>query len=335
MAAIPSTMRAIEIAEPGGPEVLRVVERPVPQPGAGEVLIRVSAAGVNRPDIMQRLGQYPPPPGASDIPGLEVAGIVAAGGPGTTMTPGSRVCALVAGGGYAEYCAAPQPQCLTVPSALRDVEAAAVPETFFTVWTNLFERGGLQRGETALIHGGTSGIGTTAIQLARAFGAIPVATAGSDAKCGACIALGAAHAINYTTTDFVAAVREVTAGAGVDVILDIVGGDYLPRNIESLRLNGRLVQIGLMGGARGSLNLTAVLHKRLTITGSTLRARTVEEKGAIAGAVERAVWPLLERGDVRPIVHATFPMSRAADAHGELESGRVIGKVVLDVRSAR
>jgi NADPH2:quinone reductase len=322
-------MRAIEIAEPGGPEVLRLVERAVPQPAAGEVLVRVAAAGVNRPDIMQRLGKYPPPPGASDIPGLEIAGTVVADGPSTRLGIGTRVCALVSGGGYAEYCAVPQQQCLPIPDGLTDVEAAAIPETFFTVWTNLFERGALRRGEIALIHGGTSGIGTTAIQLAREFGATVVATAGSDEKCRACRQLGAAYAINYNTDDFVERVGDITRGSGVDVILDIIGGEYLPRNLDCLRLNGRLVQVGLMGGARASLNLSLVLHKRLTITGSTLRVRTPDEKGAIARALQQAVWPLLARGEVKPVVHLTFPLEQVADAHAALESGRVIGKVVL------
>jgi NADPH:quinone reductase len=322
-------MRAVEITQPGGPEVLQLVERPVPSPVTGEVLIRVAAAGINRPDIMQRLGKYPPPPGASDLPGLEIAGTIAAVGPSAALAVGDRVCALVSGGGYAEYCTAPAQQCLPIPESLSEIEAAAVPETFFTVWTNLFDRGGLRRGEVVLIHGGTSGIGTTAIQLARAFGATALATTGSDEKCAACLRLGAAHAINYNTEDFVAGVREVTRGAGVDVVLDIIGGEYLPRNLECLRLNGRLVQIGLMGGPRATVNLTPVLHKRLTITGSTLRARTADEKGAIARAVEQSVWPLLARGEVRPVVHATFPLSHAADAHHALESGHVIGKVVL------
>jgi putative PIG3 family NAD(P)H quinone oxidoreductase len=322
-------MRAVEISEPGGPDVLRVVEREVPRLNAGEVLVRVSAAGVNRPDIMQRLGKYPPPPGASDIPGLEIAGTIALVGTSSSVQIGDHVCALVSGGGYAEYCAVPQQQCLPIPRGVSDVEAAAIPETFFTVWTNLFDRGSLRQGEVALIHGGTSGIGTTAIQLARARGASAIATAGSDEKCAACVKLGATHAINYHTEDFVSAVREITGGAGVDVVLDIVGGDYLPRNIDCLRLNGRLVQIGLMGGPRASLNLTPVLHKRLTIVGSTLRARTPDEKGTIAKAVEREIWPLLERGDVRPVVQATFPLERAAGAHDALESGHVIGKVVL------
>jgi NADPH:quinone reductase len=324
-------MRAVEITEPGGPEVLQVVERPVPSPGPGEVLIRVAAAGVNRPDIMQRLGKYPPPPGASDIPGLEVAGAIVAAGPSADLATGTRVCALVSGGGYAEYCAVPQQQCIEISDTVSDVEAAAIPETFFTVWTNLFERGGLREREAVLIHGGTSGIGTTAIQLARAFGATVIATAGSQEKCEACRQLGAATAINYNTEDFVLAVRDATGGSGVDVILDIIGGDYLSRNIDCLRMNGRLIQIGLMGGARASINLTAVLYKRLTITGSTLRARTPDEKGLIARAVEKSVFPLIERDEVRPVIWRTFPLARAADAHAALESGSVIGKVVLTV----
>jgi NADPH:quinone reductase len=322
-------MRAIEIAGHGGPEVLRLVERPVPDPAPGEVLIRVAAAGVNRPDIMQRMGKYPPPPGASDLPGLEVSGEIVAAREVSAFDVGQPVCALVAGGGYAEYCAAPAEQCLRVPAAIPLRHAAAIPETFFTVWTNLFDRGHLRRGESVLIHGGTSGIGTTAIQLARAFGATAFATAGSDLKCDACHRLGATRAINYQTEDFVHVVRDATGGEGVDVVLDIIGGDYLPRNVECLRQNGRLVQIGLMGGSRATLDLRAVLHKRLTVTGSTLRVRSVAEKGAIARDVEREVWPLLDRGEVRPVVHAEFPLERAADAHRELESGRVIGKVVL------
>lgn len=324
-------MRAIEITQPGGPEVLQVVERPVPSPATGEVLIRVAAAGVNRPDIMQRLGKYPPPPGASDIPGLEVAGTIVAGAPPADLATGTRVCALVSGGGYAEYCVVPQQQCIEISDKLTDVEAAAIPETFFTVWTNLFERGGLRQGEAVLIHGGTSGIGTTAIQLARAFGATVLATAGSQEKCEACRQLGAATAINYNAEDFVSAVRDATGGSGVDVVLDIIGGDYLSRNIECLRMNGRLIQIGLMGGVRASINLTAVLYKRLTITGSTLRARTPDEKGLIARAVEKSVFPLIERSEVRPVIWRTFPLARAADAHAALESGSVIGKVVLTV----
>jgi putative PIG3 family NAD(P)H quinone oxidoreductase len=329
MASIPSSMRAIEIARPGGPEVLRPVTRPVPVPRAGEVLVRVTAAGVNRPDIMQRMGKYPPPPGASDIPGLEISGEIVTGPPTGPLRAGQRICALVAGGGYAEYCAVPAEQCLRIPGAVPERHAAAIPETYFTVWTNLFDRGRLQAGERVLIHGGTSGIGTTALQLARVFGATALATAGSDVKCEACRRFGATRTINYHEEDFVAAVREATAGDGVDVVLDIVGGDYLPRNLECLRLHGRLVQIGLIGGSRASIDLRLVLQKRLTLTGSTLRARTPAEKGAIAGDLERAVWPLLDRGDVRPIVHAEFPLERAADAHRELESGHVIGKVIL------
>jgi NADPH2:quinone reductase len=278
---------------------------------------------------MQRMGKYPPPPGASDIPGLEISGEVVAVRDVHTMDVGQHVCALVAGGGYAEYCTAPAEQCLRVPDAVAWPHGAAIPETFFTVWTNLFERGRLQAGERVLIHGGTSGIGTTAIQLARAFGAIPIATAGSDDKCDACRRLGAGRAINYRTEDFVSVVRDETGGDGVDVILDIIGGDYLSRNLECLRLDGRLVQVGLIGGSRASLDLRAILQKRLTLTGSTLRARTPAEKGRIARELERQVWPLLDRGLVRPIVHAEFPLERAADAHRELESGRVIGKLVL------
>jgi NADPH2:quinone reductase len=315
-------MRAVEISQPGDPDVLRIAERPTPAPGAGEVLIRVEAAGVNRPDIMQRQGKYPPPAGASDIPGLEVAGEAAGG---------SRVCALVAGGGYAEYCVAPAVQCLPIPAGLDAVHAAAIPETFFTVWTNVFQRGRLTSGERILVHGGSSGIGTTAIQLARAFGAIVYATAGSDEKCDACRSLGAELAINYRTRDFVAEVREATSGGGVDVILDIVGGEYLPRNVDCLAMNGRLVQIGLMGGARTQINLEPVLRRRLTLTGSTLRPRTPEEKGAIARELEARVWPLLEAGTIRPIVSTVLPLERAADAHRLLEAGKVIGKVVLTI----
>ena len=325
-------MLAIEIAHPGGPEVLRAVDRDVPVPATGEVLIRVQAAGVNRPDILQRLGRYPPPPGASDIPGLEVAGQVEAIGSGVTRwNVGDLVCALVAGGGYAEYCVAPEPQCLPVPASLDPVRAAALPETFFTVWTNLFQRGRLQTGETVLIHGGTSGIGTTAIQLARAAGATVYATAGSHEKCLACERLGAEHAINYQTRDFVQAVNEFTAGRGVNAILDIVGGGYFERNMECLAIDGRLVQIGLLGGAKAEFNLARLMQKRLTVTGSTLRIRSVEEKGALARELEARVWPLLESGKVAPVIHGALPLTRAADAHRLLEAGQVIGKLVLTV----
>ena len=325
-------MIAIEIEQPGGPEVLRAVERPTPQPHSDEVLVRVEAAGVNRPDMMQRLGKYPPPPGASDIPGLEIAGTVEALGHGvTTLRVGDRVCALVAGGGYAQYCAAPAVQCLRVPEGLDIVKAAAIPETFFTVWTNLFQRGGLRAGERVLVHGGTSGIGTVAIQLAHAFGAIVFVTAGSREKCAACRELGAAVAINYKEDDFVEVVRRETDGAGVNVVLDIIGGDYVARNIDCLGMNGRLVQIGAQAGPRVSLTLTPILQRRLTITGSTLRARTVEEKGALARDVERHVWPLLASGRVAPVIDRTYPLTEAAEAHRRLESSAHIGKIVLVV----
>ena len=323
-------MKAVEITQFGGPEVLKAVDRPRPAPKAAEVLIQVEAAGVNRPDIMQRQGKYPPPPGASDIPGLEVAGVVIEAS-GDRWKVGDRVCALVAGGGYAELCVAPAVQCLPIPPGLTADEAAAIPETYFTVWTNLFERGRLASDERVLIHGGTSGIGSTAIQLARAFGAIPIATAGSEEKCDACRRIGAADAINYRAEDFVERVRTLTSGEGVDVVLDIIGGDYLARNVSCLALNGRLVQVGLIGGAKTQIDLRPLLTKRLTLTGSTLRPRTAEEKGAIAKELERHVWPLFERGAIRPIVHARLPLDRAADAHRMLEAGEVIGKVVLTV----
>jgi putative PIG3 family NAD(P)H quinone oxidoreductase len=324
---------AIEISRPGGPEVLAPVERPRPEPRVGEVLIQVAAAGVNRPDIMQRRGLYPPPPGASDIPGLEVAGTVVEVAADSGWAVGDRVCALVAGGGYAEYCTAPGAQCLPLPRGLDMIAAAAVPETFFTVWTNVFERGRLKPGEWILIHGGSSGIGTTAIQLARAFRARVLVTAGSDEKCEACERLGADRAINYREVDFVEAVGEATGGRGVDVVLDMVGGDYVARNIEALATEGRLVQIALQSGATAQLNLRPLLTKRLTITASTLRARSVAEKGAIAEAVRNKVWPLLESGAVRPVIHSTFALASAADAHRTLESGRHIGKIVLVVNS--
>jgi NADPH:quinone reductase len=322
-------MKAIEISTPGGPEVLRLVERPMPTPGPGEVLVRVEAAGVNRPDILQRLGQYPPPPGASDLPGLEVAGTIASIGPDVLRwREGDIVCALVSGGGYAEYCVVPEPQALPLPRGFRPGEAAAIPETFFTVWTNLFERGRLAEGETVLVHGGSSGIGTTAIQLARAFGATVFATAGSDAKCAACERLGA-RAINYRTADFVQVLRDWTDSRGVDVILDIVGGDYVQKNIECLAMHGRLIQIGLLGSSRAEINLRPIMHKRLTITGSTLRTRTVEEKGAIARALEVKVWPLLASRQVAPVIDRTLPLADAPEAHRLLESGEAIGKIVL------
>lgn len=295
------------------------------------MLVRIAAAGVNRPDIMQRMGKYPPPPGATDIPGLELSGEVVDARHAATLVVGQQVCALVTGGAYAEYCAVPAEQCLPVPAGMPLADAAAIPETYFTVWANLFDRGKLRDGETVLVHGGTSGIGTTAIQLARAFGATVIATAGSDAKCEACRRLGAHVAVNYHEADFVEAVRSATGGHGVDVVLDIIGGDYLPRNLECLRMDGRLVQVGLIGGARATLDLRGVMQRRLTLTGSLLRPRTVAEKGVLARELERQVWPLLARGEVRPIVHARYPLERAADAHRELESGGVIGKLVLEV----
>ena len=301
----------------------------MPAIGPADVLVRVEAAGVNRPDIMQRLGKYAPPPGASDVPGLEIAGTIERAGDGVTRwRAGDRVCALVAGGGYAEYCSVPEPQCLPIPSGLDRIRAAAIPETYFTVWTNLFQSAGLREHERVLVHGGTSGIGTTAIQLARAFGATAFATAGSDEKCAACERLGA-HAINYRTTDFVDAVRALTDGQGVDVVLDIMGGDYLARNLDCLAKHGRLVQIGLQGGAKAEINLSTLMQRRATLTGSTLRPRSVAEKGAIARELEAHVWPLLAAGTVKPLVHSVFPLERAADGHRALESGAVIGKVVL------
>jgi len=324
-------MRTVVMSGSGGPEVLGIGVRPTPEPGPGDLLVRVEAAGVNRPDLMQRQGKYPPPPGASDILGLELAGTVERVGANVSRwKPGDRVCALVAGGAYAEYCVVPEPQALAIPSGLDPVHAAAIPETYFTVWTNLFERGRLREGERVLVHGGTSGIGTTAIQLGRAFGARVLATAGSDDKCAACDRLGA-EAINYRRTNFVEAVRDLTGGAGVDVILDIVGGSYLSRNFECLAQDGRLVQIGLQGGNKTEINLATVMQRRLTLTGSTLRPRTVEEKGAIARALEARVWPLLAAGTVAPQVHSVYPIEQAADAHRALESGEVIGKVVLTV----
>jgi NADPH2:quinone reductase len=322
----------VEISQPGGPEVLRPVERPDPEPGPGEVLIRVAAAGINRPDVLQRRGAYPPPPGASDIPGLEVAGTIASVGDEVEgWRTGDAVCALVSGGGYATMCVAPAAQCLRVPATVDLTAAAAIPETFFTLWTNVFERGRLQAGEAALFHGGTSGIGTTAIQLATARGAIVFATAGSDDKVRACETLGARRAINYRTQDFVAAIKEATGGKGVDLILDIMGGSYVNRNLAALAVEGRLVQIGLLEAETASVDLRRVLGRRLTITGSTLRPRSVEEKGQIAAALAREVWPLLEAGTVKPIVHSTFPLAEAAAAHRLMESSEHIGKIVLTV----
>jgi NADPH:quinone reductase len=330
---MPATMRAIAISRPGGPEVLELVERPVPVLTSSEVLIEVAAAGVNRPDILQRQGAYAPPPGVSDLPGLEVAGTIVEVGDGVARWRiGDRVCALVAGGGYAEYCTAPTSQCLPVPSNLDLVASAAIPETFFTVWTNVFDRGRLSKGQSLLVHGGSSGIGTTAIQLGRAFGARVFATAGSEKKCRACEELGAERAINYRTEDFAPLIKEATNGRGVDLVLDMVGGSYFPRNLDVLATEGRLVQIGLVQGNAVELDLRPIMFKRLTVTGSTLRPRSPEEKGLIANALLSNVWPVIEQGTVRPVVYATLPLAEAADAHRLMESSEHIGKIVLRVR---
>lgn len=327
-------MIAIEIKAPGGPEALVPVDRPVPSIGRGEVLVKVAAAGVNRPDVLQRQGRYPPPPGVTDIPGLEIAGTIEKIDPAVTAwRVGDRVCALVSGGGYAEFCAVPAPQCLPIPRGLDVTHAAAIPETTFTVWTNVFERGRLAAGESILIHGGSSGIGTTAIQLARARGARVFATAGSAEKCAACESLGAEQCVNYRETDFVTAIKAATNGRGVDVVLDMVAGDYVQRNIEVLAMDGRLVMIGRQGGVKSEIDIMPILRKRLTLTGSTLRTRSVEEKGALATAVHQHVWPLFESGAVRVIVHQTFPLRDASAAHRLMESSAHVGKLVLQVQS--
>jgi putative PIG3 family NAD(P)H quinone oxidoreductase len=333
MSALPTTMTVIEIANPGGPEVLRPATRPMPAPGSGEVLIAVGAAGVNRPDIMQRKGQYPPPPGASHIPGLEIAGKVVAIGLGVHhLKIGDEVCALVTGGGYATYCVAPEPQCLPVPKGFSLVEAAALPETFFTVWHNVFERGKLRAGQSILVHGGSSGIGTVAIQLARAFGAGAIfATAGSRDKCHACEKLGATRGIDYKHEDFVQVIREATANRGVDVVLDMVGGDYIQKNLSILAVEGRHVSIATQHGVMAEVNFVTIMGKRLTLTGSGLRPRSVEEKGAMAAAMRREVWPLLDSGKVKPVIHRTFPLAEAAEAHRLLETSSHIGKIMLSV----
>jgi len=328
--AIPQTMRAVEITQPGGPEVLKIGTRPVPQPKAGEVLIRVAAAGVNRPDTMQRAGNYPVPPGASDIPGLELAGAIVALGEGVKeWRVGDTVTALVQGGGYAEYCAAPAPQCLPVPKGMTPIEAASLPETFFTVWSNVFDRAALKPGESFLVQGGSSGIGVAAIQMVKAFGHKVLATAGSPGKCEACVKLGADRAINYKTEDFVAAAKEATAGRGVDVILDMVGGDYIDRELKCLADDGRIVIIAFLGGAKATLYLSDILRRRLTVTGSALRPRPVEFKGAIAKNLREKVWPLIEAGKIKAIIYETFPLAEAAKAHALMESSRHIGKIVL------
>lgn len=326
-------MRAVEISSFGAPDVLRLGQRPVPQPGVGELLIRVAASGINRPDVLQRGGHYAPPPGASDLPGLEVAGVIEAGDTqamaSAGLKVGDRVCALVAGGGYAQWCVAPVGQCLPVPAGLNDIEAASLPETFFTVWSNVFDRGHLQAGEFLLVQGGSSGIGVTAIQLARAWGATVIVTTGSDEKCAACIELGASHAINYKTQDFVAEVQRITNGCGADVVLDMVAGDYVAREVECLAEDGRLVIIAVQGGVKSSFNAGLVLRRRLTITGSTLRPRSVEFKTAIAQSLRSQVWPLIEQGKVRPVIYQTFDAGDAAAAHALMESNQHTGKIVL------
>lgn len=330
--SIPNMMNVIEITAPGAPEVLALRQRPTPTPASGEVLIKIAAAGINRPDCLQRQGSYPPPPGASDIPGLEVAGSVVALGAGVSNWQlGDQVCALLTGGGYAQYCVAPAAQCLPLPANCNQQQAAALPETLFTVWSNVFERGRLKSGETLLVHGGTSGIGTTAIQLASALGARVFTTVGGAEKLQACRDLGAELVVNYHEQDFVAAVKNATQGRGVDVILDMVGGDYIQRNISALAVEGRLVFIAFLRGAKAELNLGAVMMKRLTITGSTLRSRPVADKALIAEALLKTVWPLVEAGKIRPVIHRIFPLAEAAAAHALMESNRHIGKIVLQV----
>ncbi|WP_309601367.1 NAD(P)H-quinone oxidoreductase [Sphingomonas sp.] len=323
-------MQAVEISAPGGPEVLRLVERPVPQPGADEVLVRVAAAGVNRPDVLQRMGAYPPPPGASDLPGLEIAGTVVAAGPGADMLIGRRVCALVAGGGYAQYCVAPMGTCLPVPEVLRMTEAAAMPETLFTVWVNLFERGFAADGDTVLVHGGTSGIGTMAILLGKLFGLQVIVTCGSDDKCTAAKAIGAAHAINYRDKDFVEAVKQITCGKGVDVVLDMVGGDYLPRNLACMADDGRHVSIAFQRGATAEVPIMEIMRRRLTLTGSTLRPRDVQFKTMVADELAKTVWPYVEGNRLKPVIEKVFPLAEAAAAHARMESGEHVGKIVLE-----
>jgi NADPH2:quinone reductase len=330
MSTLPAQMTAIGIPKPGGPDALVPEQRPVPKPGPNEILIKVAAAGVNRPDVAQRTGNYPPPPGASDIPGLEIAGeVVALGAGAARFKVGDKVMALVAGGGYAEYCTAHETHALPVPSSLSMNEAAAIPETFFTVWHNVFERGRLVAGETLLIHGGSSGIGTTAIQLAKAFGAKVIITAGSKEKCDACLKLGADHAIDYRNEDFVAKTKAATGGAGADVILDMVGGDYIERNYEAAAIEGRIVQIAFLNNPKAMVDFRRIMLKRLTHTGSTLRARAIEDKAAIARALEAKVLPLLRDGRVKPLMDSVYPLAKASEAHARMESSHHIGKIVL------
>lgn len=326
-------MKAVEIRAYGAPEVLHLAERPMPVAGEGEMLVRVTASGVNRPDVLQRTGNYPVPPGASDIPGLEIAGVIEGGDAAALaaagLKAGDRVCALVAGGGYAEYCTAPVGQCLPVPAGLTDIEAASLPETFFTVWSNVFDRARLQAGETLLVQGGSSGIGVTAIQMAKAKGATVIVTAGSDAKCQACLSLGADHAINYRTQDFAEEAKRLTGGQGVNVILDMVAGTYVAREVDCLAEDGRLVIIAVQGGVKSEFNASLVLRRRLQITGSTLRPRPVAFKSAIAQSLRQHVWPLIAAGRIRPVIHSTFLAERAADAHTLMESNQHVGKIVL------
>ncbi|MEA1085239.1 NAD(P)H-quinone oxidoreductase [Sphingomonas sp. CD22] len=332
MSEVPETMQAIDPEAPGGPEVLQLVERPVPRPAAGEVLIRVAAAGVNRPDVLQRKGGYPPPPGAPSIPGLEIAGtVVALGADVDEALLGQRVCALLAGGGYAQYAVAPAGQCLPVPAGLDMVEAAAIPETLFTVWTNLFERAFATEGDSVLLHGGTSGIGTMAIALANIFGLTIIVTAGSDAKCARAIELGATHAINYKTEDFVERVKAITDGKGVTAVIDMVGGDYVPRNLQCLADDGRHVSIAVQGGAQATIPLFEIMRRRLTLTGSTLRPRDTAFKTLVADEIGRTVWPHVEAGRLRPIIDRVFPLAEAAAAHARMEEGDHVGKIVLTV----
>jgi putative PIG3 family NAD(P)H quinone oxidoreductase len=333
MATGVSTMIAIDPESPGGPEVLIPVERPVPVPAVGELLIRVAAAGVNRPDVMQRRGHYPPPPGAPSIPGLEIAGtVVAVGEGGDPHLIGQPMCALVSGGGYAQYCAAPAGQCLPVPEALTMIEAAALPETLFTVWTNLFERAYATEGETVLVHGGTSGIGTMAILLGRLFGLTVIVTAGSDEKCGRALEIGAGHAINYKSQDFVEEVKRITGGRGVEVVLDMVGGDYVPRNLACLAADGRHVSIAVQRGLSAEISIVDIMRQRLTLTGSTLRPRSVEFKSMVADELSRVVWPLVEEGRLKPVIDSVFPLEQAAEAHRRMDSGDHVGKIVLEVK---
>ncbi len=332
MSTLPESMSFVDLPRFGGPEVLIPAVGPLPVPGVGEVLVRVAAAGVNRPDVLQRKGGYAPPPGASHVPGLEIAGEVVALGPQVERWKiGDAVCALVSGGGYAAYCVAPGAQCLPIPAGFSMIEAAGLPETFMTVWTNVFQRGRLTAGETFLVHGGTSGIGTTAIMLAHAFGAKVLATAGSAEKARFCEKLGAVRGIDYRAEDFVAVAKELTHGAGVDLILDMVGGEYTQRNFSALAIEGRLVQIAFLGGAKVSLDLTPLMAKRLTFTGSTLRPRSVAQKAAIAAELEAKVWPLLASGAFKPIIHASFPLAEAAEAHRLMESSAHVGKIILTI----